>query len=58
MILIRGAGHNSIKFPDSRYSVIDDGPMDGMICSGHGICDDKGACDCDEYVPESLLQRV
>lgn len=57
MIAIRG-DHNIIKFPDSRYSEAVDGLMQDMICSGHGICDDKGDCDCDEYVPEFSLQRV
>lgn len=52
------ADHNIIKFPDSRYSEPVDGVMQGMICSGHGICDDKGDCDCNEYVPEFSLQRV
>jgi len=57
VIAIRG-DHNIIKFPDSRYSEAVDGLMQEMICSGHGICDDKGDCDCDEYVPEFSLQRV
>ena len=42
--------HNIIKFPDSRYREDTDGVMTNEVCSGHGVCDDKGACECNEYV--------
>lgn len=44
------ADHNIDKFPNSRYREDTDGVMTGEVCSGHGTCDDKGDCLCDEYV--------
>ena len=42
------AQHDMNKFPESRYREDIDGKMEGMVCSGHGACDDKGSCVCEE----------
>jgi hypothetical protein len=44
------ADHNIEKFPNSRYREDTDGVMTGKVCSGHGVCDDKGDCSCEECV--------
>lgn len=42
------AEHDMTKFPESRYREDVDGKIAGQVCSGHGTCDDKGACVCQD----------
>mmetsp|Transcript_27830 Transcript_27830/g.44643 ORF Transcript_27830/g.44643 Transcript_27830/m.44643 type:complete len:224 (+) Transcript_27830:2167-2838(+) len=42
------ADHNINKFRNSRYREDTDGKIDGEVCAGHGVCDRKGACVCQD----------